>query len=79
MKEKTDPCRKVIQKMYLILEEERSGSLCESLQLHMDQCEACTSQYKILENLVSLCQEFRAEEIPEDQKRKMKEDLLKLL
>jgi hypothetical protein len=80
MKTEKDPCRKVIEKMYLVLEEEvRSGSLCDSLQRHMAQCESCASQYKTLEDLVSLCQEFPTEEIPEDQKRKMKEDLLKLL
>jgi hypothetical protein len=79
MKEKKESCRKVIQKMYLILEEESAGSLCETLQAHMAQCESCAEQYKTLGDLASLCQEFRTEEIPEDQKQKMKEDLLKHL
>lgn len=79
MRRKRDPCSKVIQKMYLILEEERSESLCESLRNHLDGCEACAKQYKILEDLVSLCQRFPSEEIPEDQKQRMKEKLLAAL
>jgi mycothiol system anti-sigma-R factor len=79
MRRKRDPCSKVIQKMYLILEEEKSESLCESLQVHLDGCEACAEQYKILEDLVSLCQRFPPEEIPEDQKQKMKKKLLEAL
>lgn len=79
MKTKTDPCREVVQKMYLILEGERSESLCESLRAHLDQCEPCARQYKIMEDLVSLCERFPTEEIPEDQKERMKENLLKSL
>ena len=79
MRRKRDPCSKVIQKMYLILEEERSESLCESLRIHLDGCEACTKQYNTLEDLVSLCQRFPPEEIPEDQKQRMKEKLLEAL
>jgi anti-sigma factor (TIGR02949 family) len=79
MRRKRDPCSKVIQKMYLILEEEKSESLCETLQTHMDECEACAKQYKTLEDLVSLCKRFPREEIPEDQKQRMKQALLKAL
>jgi len=79
MRRKRDPCIKVIQKMYLFLEEERSESLCESLRTHLNACEACAKQYKILEDLVSLCQRFPTEEIPEDQKQRMKDELLKAL
>jgi anti-sigma factor (TIGR02949 family) len=79
MKSKTGPCRQVVQKMYLILEGDKSESLCESLRVHLDHCESCTRQYKVLEDLVSLCGRFRSEEIPEDQKRQMKKKLLKSL
>jgi len=79
MSGKRDPCTKVIQKMYMILEEERSESMCESLRIHLDECEACAKQYKILEDLVSLCQGFPPEEIPEDQKQRMKKKLLAAL
>ena len=79
MRRKRDPCSEAIQKMYLFLEEERSESLCENLRTHLDGCEACAKQYKILEDLVSLCQRFPPEEIPEDQKQRMKEALLKAL
>jgi len=79
MKRRTDTCRKVVQKMYLILEGERSESFCDSLRVHLDGCEGCARQYKVLEDLVSLCGRFRSEEIPKDQKQKMKEELLKSL
>jgi len=79
MTRKRDSCGRVIQKMYLILEEERSESLCERLRIHLEGCESCAKQYEILEDLVSLCQRFPPEEIPEDQKQIMKEKLLKAL
>lgn len=79
MKGKKERCERVIQKMYLILEEEKSESLCESLRVHLDGCESCAKQYKALEDLASLCGQFRSEEIPEDQKRRMKQELLKSL
>ena len=79
MKTKKDPCATVVQKMYLILEGDKSESLCESLRVHLDRCEPCARQYKILEDLASLCERFPAEKIPEDEKERMKENLLKSL
>ena len=76
---KKDPCAKIVQKMYLVLEGGGSGSLCESLRTHLDRCEACAEQYRVLEEVVSLCQRFPDEEIPRDQKQKIKEKLLKSL
>ena len=74
-----DPCAKIIQKMYLVLEGEESGSVCEALEGHLKGCEACAEQYRVLEDLVSLCQKFPDEEVPEDQKQRMKENLRKSL
>ena len=76
---KSDACRKVMQNMYLILEGERAGSLCEDLRNHLRRCESCAEQYKVLEGLASLCRRFSTEEIPQEEKRRMKESLLKLL
>ena len=77
--EKTDECRRVVKKMYLLLEGEGSEAVCNSLRVHLDQCKPCAERYKILEELASLCQAFAPESIPEDQKKRMKESLLKAL
>ncbi len=76
---KEGPCTKIIQKMYLMLEGGESGSLCEELRSHLAGCASCAGQYRVLEDLVSLCQRFPDEEVPEDQKQKIKEKLLKSL
>jgi anti-sigma factor (TIGR02949 family) len=74
-----DTCAKIVQKMYLILEDGESESLCEDLRIHLEGCASCAEQYRVLEDIVSLCQRFPDEEVPEDQKRKIKEKLLKSL
>ncbi len=79
MQTKKTPCTKIVEKMYLMLEGEKSGSLCKSLRAHLDGCEACAEQYRVLQDLVSLCQSFPDEEVSEDQKKRMKEELLKAL
>ena len=76
---KEDPCAKIIQKMYLMLEGGESGSLCETLRIHLEGCASCAEQYRVLEDLVSLCQRFPDEEVSEDEKQKIKEKLLKSL
>jgi len=76
---KKDPCAKIVQKMYVMLEGGESGSLCEDLRSHLDGCACCKEQYRVLEDLVSLCQRFPDEEVSEDQKQKIKEKLLKSL
>ena len=76
---KSDPCAKIVQKMYLALEGGESGSLCEDLRTHLEGCGPCSEQYRVLKDLASLCQRFSDEKIPEDQKQKMKEKLLKSL
>ena len=76
---KKDPCSKIIQKMYLMLEGGEPGSLCEILRSHLEVCASCAAQYRVLEDLASLCRRFPDEEVPEDQKRKIKERLLKSL
>jgi hypothetical protein len=76
---KIDPCAKIIQKMYLMLEGGESGSLCESLRSHLEGCASCAGQYRVLQDLVSLCQRFPAEEVSEEEKQKIKEKLLKSL
>ena len=76
---KRDPCKKIVQKMYLMLEGGESGSLCENLRIHLDGCASCAEQYRVLEDLVLLCQKFPDEKVPEDQKQKIKEKLMKSL
>ena len=76
---KKDPCTKFIQKMYLMLEGGESGSLCETLRIHLEGCASCAEQYRALEDIVSLCKRFPDEEVPEGQKQKIKENLLKSL
>ena len=76
---KKDTCSKIVQKMYLILEGEESGSLCADIRIHLEGCASCAEQYRVLEDLVSLCRKFPDEEVPADQKRKIKEKLLKSL
>ena len=72
-------CTKVVEKMYLMLEEGQSGSLCENLRTHLAGCVSCAEQFRVLEDLVRLCQKFPEEEVPEDQKKIMKKKLLKAL
>ena len=76
---KKDPCTKIVQKMYLMLEGGESGSLCEDLRIHLEGCASCAEQYRVLQDTVSLCKRFPDEEVPEDQKQKIKEKLLKSL
>jgi len=76
---KKDPCTKLVQKMYLMLEGGESESLCEKLRTHLEGCASCAEQYRVLEELVSLCQRFPDEEVPEEQKQKIKEKLLRSL
>ena len=76
---KKDPCSKIVQKMYLMLEGGESGSLCENLRIHLEGCASCAEQYRVLGDIVSLCKRFPDEEVPEDQKQKIKEKLLKSL
>lgn len=76
--EKT-PCTKIVEKMYLMLEGEKSGSLCKDLRAHLEGCKACAEQYRVLQDLVRLCQSFPEDEVPEDQKKRMKEELLKAI
>lgn len=76
---KKDPCTKFVQKMYLMLEGGESGSWCEDLRIHLEGCASCAEQYRVLEDIVSLCKRFPDEEVPEDQKQKIKEKLLKSL
>jgi anti-sigma factor (TIGR02949 family) len=71
-----DSCARIVEKMYLVLEGEESASVCEALRRHMRECEACSEQYRVLEDLVSLCRKFPDEEVPEDQKKRMKDKLL---
>jgi|GEM_PF-3195043 len=73
------PCTKFIQKMYVMLEGGESGSLCENLRSHLEGCASCAEQYRVLEDLVSLCQRFPDEEVPADQKQKVKKRRLKSL
>jgi anti-sigma factor (TIGR02949 family) len=79
MKARKDSCAKIVQKMYLVLEGEESGSVCEALKSHLAGCEACAEQYRALEDLVSLCQSFPDQEVPEDQKQSIREKLLESL
>lgn len=79
MGRKIDPCAKIIQKMYLMLEAGESGALCESLRSHLEGCASCAGQYRVLQDLVSLCRRFPAEEVSEEEKQKIKEKLLKSL
>ena len=79
MRSKKEPCTKIVRKMYLILEKGQSGNICENLRTHLAGCESCAEQYRVLEDLVRLCQRFPDEEVPEDQKQRMKEKLLKSL
>ena len=79
METKKDACTKIVQKMYLMLEGGESGSLCENLRSHLEGCASCAKQYRVLEDLALLCQRFPDEEVPEDQKHKIKEKLLKSL
>lgn len=76
---KKDSCEKFVQKMYLMLEGGESGSLCEALRIHLEGCRSCAEQYRVLEEIASLCQRFPDEEVSEDQKQKIKEKLLKSL
>ena len=76
---KKDPCTKIVQKMYLMLEGGESGSLCATLRIHLEGCTSCAEQYGVLEDIVSLCKRFPDEEVSEDQKQKIKEKLLKSL
>lgn len=76
---KKDSCAKIVQKMYLMLEGGESGSLCENLRTHLEGCASCAEQYRVLEDIVSLCQRFPDEEVPEDQKQKIRDKLLKSL
>lgn len=74
-----NPCAKIVKKMYLILEGGEPGALCDDLQAHLEGCASCAGQYRVLEDLVSLCRRFPDEEIPEDEKQTIKEKLLKSL
>jgi len=74
---KREPCTKIVEKMYLMLEGGQSGSMCEKLRNHLEGCASCTEQYRVLRDLVSLCRRFPEEKIPEDQKQRIKEKLLK--
>jgi mycothiol system anti-sigma-R factor len=76
---KREPCTKIVKKMYLMLEGEQAGSMCEKLRSHLEGCASCAKQYRVLEDLVSLCRKFPEEEVPEEQKRRIKEKLLKSL
>jgi hypothetical protein len=79
MGKKKDPCAKIVQKMYLVLEGEESGSFCESLRDHLEGCASCAEQYRVLEDLVSLCQRFPDEKVSEEEKQKIKDKLLQSL
>ena len=79
MRTKKTSCTRIVEKMYLMLEGEKSGSLCKSLRAHLEGCEACAEQYRVLQDLVKLCQSFPDEEVPEDQKQRMKAELLKAI
>lgn len=68
-----------MRNMYRILEGEKAGPLCEDLEKHMRGCASCSEQFKVLEDLASLCRQFRTIEIPQEEKHRMKENLLKLL
>jgi mycothiol system anti-sigma-R factor len=79
MPSKKDSCKEIVEKMYLMMEGGESGSMCERLRAHLQGCPSCAEQYKGLKDLVSLCQRFPDEEVPADQKQKIKEKLLKSL
>jgi hypothetical protein len=74
-----ESCAKIVQKMYLMLEGEESGSLCETIRMHIKGCVSCAEQYRVLEDLVSLCQSFPDEKVSEEEKQKIKEKVLKSL
>jgi Putative zinc-finger len=79
VKTKRDPCKEMLRNMYLILEGERPESLCERLRSHLDHCPFCAERARGLEDLVSLCERFPREEISEDEKRRIKQNLLRCL
>lgn len=75
MKIRKDPCTKIVQKMYVMLEEGES-SFCDILRAHLDSCEACSEKYRGLKELAGLCRRFPGLEIPEEQRQRMKARLL---
>lgn len=77
---KSVKCKEIIKDLHMILEKDRgSDKLCDQIQAHLENCDSCAQQHKELKELVHLCQRFPDVPIPDDQKKKMKEELKKLL
>ena len=72
-------CEDVIMNIYKILDGKTSNRICRALEEHLKQCERCAREYKELEELVRLCNRFPKEEIPEEDKVRIKENLLSAL
>jgi DNA mismatch repair ATPase MutS len=74
-----DPCKEVIKNLHRILEQDPTDNLCEKIKAHLKQCTSCAKRYEELEALISLCNRFPAEQIPDEKKRLMKDQLKKAL
>jgi len=74
-----DPCKETIKNLHRILEDDPSDSLCKKIKEHLKLCPTCSGRYRDLGSLIALCNSFPAEQMPEDRKRLMKEELKKAL
>ena len=73
-------CKEIIRNLYKIVEQgSGSDKLCSTIQAHLEDCSSCTKQYEELNDLILLCRKFSDLPIPDEQKKKMKEDLKKAL
>ena len=76
---KTDPCTEILKNLHRVMEDDAPAGLCKAVQAHLETCASCRKQREALRELVVLCKRFPEETMPEEQKRKMKEELKRLL
>jgi len=75
----TDPCSEIVRNLHQILEDDSHGSLCDTVRAHLEICASCREQREAMEDLVEICRRFPEERIPEEVKRRMKENLKRIL
>jgi len=74
-----DPCTEILMNLHRVLENDTPERLCASIREHLQTCASCSERYKALEQLIRLCKRFPEEQMLENQKRQMKEELRKIV
>lgn len=74
-----DPCSEILKNLHRVLEEDTPESLCATIRAHLDTCASCRRQREALEELILLCKRFPEEEMQDEQKRRMKAELKRIV